>query len=180
MQLILLESAAMHSVSLIAILSMRQSRKKPAQSVEIPNKLYFRIGDVAELCGVETYVLRFWETEFPQLKPGKSGTGQRLYRRREVEYALRLKQLLHEQGYTIAGARLALKGENKATAQEEMPFVRDRAVRAKLDKARTEARALLAMLSAKSGNSGPAAISGKKQPRGRVNFPHAPGPELFS
>jgi hypothetical protein len=56
----------------------------------IPNRLYFKIGDVAELCGLETYVLRFWETQFPQLKPNKSGTGQRLYRRRDVELVLEI------------------------------------------------------------------------------------------
>ena len=72
---------------------------------EIPDKLYFRLGDVARLCEVPTYVLRFWETEFPQLKPNKGGTGQRLYRRRDVELALRIKSLLYDQGYTIPGAR---------------------------------------------------------------------------
>ncbi len=71
----------------------------------IPDKLYFRIGEVAALCRVPTYVLRFWQTEFPQLRPGKSGTGQRLYRRRDVDMALRIKRLLHEEGYTIAGAK---------------------------------------------------------------------------
>ena len=71
----------------------------------IPDKLYFRIGDVAKLCDVPAYVLRFWETEFPQLKPNKGGTGQRLYRKRDVEMALRIKSLLYDQGYTIPGAR---------------------------------------------------------------------------
>jgi DNA-binding transcriptional MerR regulator len=75
----------------------------------IPDRLYFKIGDVARICGVETYVLRFWETQFPQLKPNKSGTGQRLYRRRDVELALKIKQLVHTQGYTLAGARQALE-----------------------------------------------------------------------
>jgi DNA-binding transcriptional MerR regulator len=80
---------------------------------EIPDKLYFRIGDVARLCDVPAYVLRFWETEFPQLKPNKGGTGQRLYRKREVELALRIKSLLYDQGYTIPGARQVLKAEPK-------------------------------------------------------------------
>jgi DNA-binding transcriptional MerR regulator len=75
----------------------------------IPNRLYFKIGDVAEICGLETYVLRFWETQFPQLKPNKSGTGQRLYRRRDVELVLEIKRLAHAEGYTLAGARLALE-----------------------------------------------------------------------
>lgn len=81
----------------------------------IPDKLYFRIGDVAKLCGVPAYVLRFWETEFPQLKPNKGGTGQRLYRRRDVEIALRIKCLLYDQGYTIAGARQAFAADAKTT-----------------------------------------------------------------
>ncbi|MGC9199132.1 MAG: MerR family transcriptional regulator [Acidobacteriaceae bacterium] len=85
-----------------------------AAAAVIPDKLYFRIGDVAKLCGVPAYVLRFWETEFPQLKPNKGGTGQRLYRRRDVEIALRIKHLLYEQGYTIAGARQAFAADAKA------------------------------------------------------------------
>lgn len=81
---------------------------------EIPDKLYFRIGDVARLCEVPAYVLRFWETEFPQLRPNKGGTGQRLYRKRDVEMALRIKSLLYDQGYTIPGARQVFKNEAKA------------------------------------------------------------------
>src|ERR1700750_2255019 len=80
---------------------------------EIPDKLYFRIGTVARLCEVPAYVLRFWETEFPQLKPNKGGTGQRLYRKRDVEMALRIKSLLYDQGYTIPGARQVFKTEGK-------------------------------------------------------------------
>jgi DNA-binding transcriptional MerR regulator len=83
---------------------------------EIPDKLYFRIGDVAKLCAVQAYVLRFWETEFPQLRPNKGGTGQRLYRRKDVEIALRIKTLLYDQGYTIAGARQVFKAEAEARA----------------------------------------------------------------
>jgi DNA-binding transcriptional MerR regulator len=78
---------------------------------DIPDKLYFRIGEVARLCEVPAYVLRFWESEFPQLKPNKGGTGQRLYRRRDVEMALRVKTLLYDEGYTIPGARSVLKTE---------------------------------------------------------------------
>jgi DNA-binding transcriptional MerR regulator len=83
----------------------------PAPTREIPDKLYFRIGEVAKLCEVPAYVLRFWEGEFPQLKPNKGGTGQRLYRRRDVEMALRIKSLLYDEGYTIPGARQAFKAE---------------------------------------------------------------------
>jgi DNA-binding transcriptional MerR regulator len=82
-----------------------------ASAFEIPDKLYFRIGEVASLCEVPAYVLRFWESEFPQLKPNKGGTGQRLYRRRDVEMALRIKRLLYDEGYTIPGARQVVKSE---------------------------------------------------------------------
>src|SRR3974390_2584494 len=102
----------------------KNSRKSGASSEPvIPEKLYFRIGEVARLCRLPAYVLRFWETEFPQLKPVKSSTGQRMYRRRDVENVVRIKQLLYEEGYTIAGARQHLrdhqKGEKK---QEALPF----------------------------------------------------------
>ncbi len=82
-----------------------------AKPSEIPDKLYFRIGEVARLCKVPAYVLRFWESEFPQLKPNKGGTGQRLYRRRDVEMAMRVKTLLKDEGYTIPGARAVMKSE---------------------------------------------------------------------
>ena len=84
-----------------------------ASGSDIPDKLYFRIGEVAKLCDVPAYVLRFWESEFPQLKPHKGGTGQRLYRRRDVEMALRIKSLLYNEGYTIPGARQVFKAELK-------------------------------------------------------------------
>src|SRR3954467_2648194 len=87
--------------------------KQRAEEVVIPDKLYFRIGEVAELCSLPAYVLRFWESEFPQLKPVKSSTGQRMYRQRDVEYVLRIKQLLYDEGFTIPGARERLKSEIK-------------------------------------------------------------------
>jgi DNA-binding transcriptional MerR regulator len=93
-------------------MSVQPIRKVVA--AEIPDKLYFRIGDVARICEVPAYVLRFWETEFPQLKPNKGGTGQRLYRKRDVEMALRIKSLLYDQGYTIPGARQVFKNETRA------------------------------------------------------------------
>ncbi len=84
-----------------------------ARETAVPDKLYFRIGEVAELCGLPAYVLRFWESEFPQLKPTKGGTGQRLYRQRDVRLALRIKDLLYEGGFTIPGARRALLAEQQ-------------------------------------------------------------------
>lgn len=95
---------------------------KSAQVV-IPEKLYFRIGEVSNLCRLPAYVLRFWESEFPQLKPVKSSTGQRMYRRKDVEGILHIKSLLYEQGFTIAGARQHLKEELKGhSKQSPLPF----------------------------------------------------------
>jgi DNA-binding transcriptional MerR regulator len=81
---------------------------------EIPDKLYFRIGEVARLAGIKPYVLRFWETEFGGLGPKKSGTGHRLYRRKDVELVLEIKRLLYEQRFTIEGARKLLENRPKA------------------------------------------------------------------
>src|SRR6202171_3937076 len=80
---------------------------------EIPDKLYFRIGDVSRLAGIKPYVLRFWETEFPGLGPKKSGTGHRLFRRKDVELVLEIKRLLYEQRFTIEGARKHLEERGK-------------------------------------------------------------------
>jgi DNA-binding transcriptional MerR regulator len=84
---------------------------------EIPDKLYFKIGEVSELLGVEPYVLRFWETEFPHLAPKKSGTGHRLYRKKDVELLLRIKHLLYEKRFTIEGARQTLQTEGRSSAK---------------------------------------------------------------
>ena len=81
---------------------------------QIPNKLFFKIGEVCELAGVEPFVLRFWETEFPTLAPQKSKTGHRVYRRKDVEMVLKIKNLLYDRGFTIAGARKQLaKGASR-------------------------------------------------------------------
>ncbi|MBI3646498.1 MAG: MerR family transcriptional regulator [Acidobacteriales bacterium] len=99
------------------------ARKHRSAEVIIPDKLYFRIGEVARLCRLPAYVLRFWETEFPQLKPVKSSTGQRMYRRRDVESVLHIKKLLYEDGFTIAGARVQLREEIKSERnQTALPF----------------------------------------------------------
>ena len=75
---------------------------------QIPNKLFFKIGEVCELAGVEPFVLRYWETEFPSLAPQKGKTGHRVYRRRDVEMVLKIRSLLYDRGFTIAGARRQL------------------------------------------------------------------------
>ncbi len=112
----------------------------------IPNKLYFRIGEAAEIVGVEAYVLRFWESEFPSLKPSKSPAGQRLYRKPEIEKLLRLKHLLYEEGHTIEGARKALRSHDRRQgAQTPLPFDPPGSGAA-LKKVRQELNGLLEML----------------------------------
>ncbi len=120
-----------------------QKIKLSVASVTIPDKLYFRIGEVARLCALPTHVLRFWESEFPQLKPHKGGTGQRLYRKRDVEMAMEIKRLLYDEKFTIAGAlrtltekrrssgggsssvaRTATQADSAASSQPELPFFR--------------------------------------------------------
>jgi DNA-binding transcriptional MerR regulator len=80
---------------------------------EIPDKLFFRIGEVSQLVGVEAYVLRYWESEFKGLSPKKSSSGQRMFRRKDVELLLRIKHLLYERKFTIEGARKALLEKTK-------------------------------------------------------------------
>ena len=82
----------------------------------IPDKLFFKIGEVCDIVGVQAHVLRYWETEFPMLQPQKNRSGQRSYRRRDVEMALRVKQLLYDEGFTIAGAKRKLTGEGRGGA----------------------------------------------------------------
>jgi DNA-binding transcriptional MerR regulator len=163
-------------------MSKHASQQKHEQTSPIPDKLYFRIGEVAKLCGVEAYVLRFWETEFPQLKPNKSGTGQRLYRKRDVELALRIKRLLYSEGYTIAGARQVFAAEAREPykkSQPELPLKRstenDR-IEARLKKLRGELREILGILSAPvSPNKGK---RGGRQTDTSDGIPD-PGPRLF-
>jgi DNA-binding transcriptional MerR regulator len=83
-------------------------------AVSIPEKLFFKIGEVCELAGVQAHVLRYWESEFPMLAPQKNRAGQRVYRRRDVEIALRIKELLYDDQYTIAGAKKRLSNELRA------------------------------------------------------------------
>ena len=102
-------------------MSAKTKAAAKTSDIVIPEKLYFRIGEVAELCCLPAYVLRFWETEFPLLKPVKSNTGQRMYRRKDVENVLRIKRLLYEEGFTIAGARQHLRGDGK-TDKKQVPL----------------------------------------------------------
>jgi DNA-binding transcriptional MerR regulator len=128
----------------------KNASKKTARNAEIiiPDKLYFRIGEVAGLCRLPAYVLRFWETEFPQLKPIKSSTGQRMYRKRDVESVVRIKKLLYEDGFTIAGARVQLRDEVKSERnQTALPFPMPSSV--KVAHLRNELQQILHILSAR-------------------------------
>jgi DNA-binding transcriptional MerR regulator len=121
---------------------------------QIPDRLYFRIGDVSELLGVEPYVLRFWETEFPTLQPRKSKTGHREYKRKDVELLLEINRLLYDEGFTISGARKALKERGKsarkksaAAGQAQMPLLAEpHRLRPGLDRVRKELQEILAFV----------------------------------
>jgi DNA-binding transcriptional MerR regulator len=157
-----------------------QARSKKQTLPEIPDKLYYRIGEVARLCAVETYVLRFWETEFPQLKPNKSGAGQRLYRRREVDLARRIRHLLYEEGYTIPGARQAIQSETRKPIENGQLRLAEAGGKSapKLGKLRTELKEILGILSTASNRPGmkraqPAPATPRREPKATR------GPELF-
>ena len=92
----------------------------------IPQKLFFKIGEVCEIAGVQAHVLRYWETEFPMLAPQKNRAGQRTYRRRDVEMALRIKELLYDEQYTIAGAKKKLATEMRSPGKENLQPVQQK------------------------------------------------------
>ena len=122
-------------------------------SVEIPNKLYFRIGEVCRLLKLEPYVLRFWESEFPTLSPTKGANGRRMYRKKDVEMVVTIKDLLYERGFTIAGARKVLSRKNEAPDPlpplAKSPKTQAQPVRPapeKLDQVKLELRNILTIL----------------------------------
>ena len=94
-------------------------------SPKIPDKLFFKIGEVAELAGVEQHVLRYWEDEFDTLSPNKNRSGQRLYEKKDVELILEIQQLLYQDKYTIAGAKKKLKENRKKSTQLSLGFDRE-------------------------------------------------------
>jgi DNA-binding transcriptional MerR regulator len=122
--------------------------------VEIPNKLYFRIGEVCRLLKLEPYVLRFWESEFPSLSPAKGANGRRMYRRKDVEMVVTIKDLLYERGFTIAGARKVLSSRNDDSAALFPPVASSpktqsqtaRPAPEKLDQVKLELRNILTIL----------------------------------
>jgi DNA-binding transcriptional MerR regulator len=115
----------------------------------LPDKLYFKIGEVARLVGVKPYVLRYWESEFSMIRPGKTQSKHRLYRRRDVETLLEIKQLLHAERYTIEGAKRRLKGTSRGSAEEreQLPLpLGERAYREALVAVRRDLQALQKLL----------------------------------
>ena len=120
----------------------------PSGEIEIPEKLYFRIGEVSELTQTKSYVLRFWETEFPMLKPVKSRTGHRLYRREDVQTVLEIKRLLYEKGYTIEGARKQLSQEAQG-GEEQKELFKSSSDGVPLNVIRRQLQGILTMLSRK-------------------------------
>ena len=108
-------------------------------TITIPDKLYFKIGEVAKMADVPTHVLRYWESEFPNIKPKRANSKQRLYRRQDVELILKIKTLLHEQGYTIAGARKRIEsGSAIPVAAKKQQKILAKSIREPLSKIKKE------------------------------------------
>src|SRR6059058_567798 len=117
----------MRPALVLAVMIVSRRRRVPKISAlmsqaaqSIPQKLFFKIGEVCELAGVQAHVLRYWETEFPMLAPQKNRAGQRTYRRKDVEMALRIKELLYDEQYTIAGAKKKLANDMRAPGKETL------------------------------------------------------------
>jgi DNA-binding transcriptional MerR regulator len=123
---------------------------------KIPNKLFFKIGEVCEITDTQPYVLRYWESEFPMLAPAKNSSGQRIYRRRDIETVFRIKELLYDEGFTIAGAKKRIEGEISGRGPTPQPTPApaegDDRVRAALREVRDELRQILTALG-RSGTS---------------------------
>jgi len=112
----------------------------------IPNKLFFKIGEVARIAGIKPHVLRYWENEFGVLRPGKSRSGQRVYRRRDVEVVLEIKHLLYEQRFTIEGARKRLAKVPKQGASQLEFQLEDGGVARVIEEVKQDLRSILALL----------------------------------
>jgi DNA-binding transcriptional MerR regulator len=128
---------------------------------KIPNKLFFKIGEVCEITDTQPYVLRYWESEFPSLAPAKNSSGQRIYRRRDIETVLRIKQLLYDEGFTIAGAKKRLEAEAsgrgptpQAQATAPTPETSEDPARVAIREVRSQLREILTLLD-RSGRTNP-------------------------
>ena len=113
----------------------RQSKSQILAKPQIPDKLYFKIGEVSAIAGLPTYVLRFWETQFTKISPKRTSSGQRLYRKKDVEVILRIKSLLHEKKFTIKGAVQHLK-THSAVKKRPSPTDTLKEIRLELEKLR--------------------------------------------
>jgi DNA-binding transcriptional MerR regulator len=102
---------------------------------EFPDKLYFKVGEVSDILGVPAYVLRFWETEFKRIRPKRTSSGQRLYRKRDIELILKIKHLLYEKKFTIQGAKQHLKAKS-ADRKEKIEKITLDEIRSKLESIR--------------------------------------------
>ena len=125
-----------------------------ASERKVPNKLFFKIGEVCEITDTQPYVLRYWESEFPALAPAKNSSGQRIYRRRDIDTVLRIKQLLYEEGFTIAGAKKRLESEMAGRVDTPIPpgameaavITNDDSGRSALRQVRDQLREILTLL----------------------------------
>jgi DNA-binding transcriptional MerR regulator len=132
-------------------LQSRNRESRASTEVVIPDKVYFRIGEVSRLAQTKPYVLRYWETEFPTLRPAKTRSGHRLYKRKDVELVFEIKRLLYDEGFTIDGARKQLSGAAKAASKPEQPELFPSSVNgAGLDLVQRELRDILTILSRKT------------------------------
>ena len=121
----------------------------PLPEIVIPEKVYFRIGEVSQLAQTKPYVLRYWETEFPSLRPSKTHTGHRLYRRKDVETIFQIRRLLYEEGFTIDGARKQLAANTKGQKPEQAHLFKKGANGAGIKSIQRELESILTMLSRK-------------------------------
>ncbi len=100
------------------------NQQQTQQQPHPPSKLFYRIGEVSRITGLEPYVLRYWESEFPHLRPEKRKSGQRLYTKKDLENILQIKELLYQNGYTIAGARKKLRGRSRQDTNEVLEYTK--------------------------------------------------------
>ncbi len=121
--------------------SGQDERAEAVPGSGVPNKLYFRIGEVSKLVGVEPHVLRYWETEF-RMRPHRSSSGQRLYRKKDIARFLKIKKLLHTEGFTIAGARKALSGSTRSPSTNTLDATQLRGALDRIEELRSSIAAM--------------------------------------
>jgi len=133
-----------------------------SRSTQLPDKLFFKIGEVADLVGVKPHVLRYWESEFPALRPLKTRGAHRIYRRGDVELAMLIRRLVHDEGYTVPGARKQLRvlGHAKVDSEPDPQASREVALRAELLGLRSRLAGMLEELEtiARSAEAPPKAV----------------------